>query len=86
VTDTRKRFRWIYWPSLVHLAICLIALLGYVARESAVSGDTWSLLTIFDIPVSMVTIALAFSQTRCARWGMGNRRWDAMVVLDMLDG
>jgi hypothetical protein len=62
MTDARKRFRWIYWPPLIHLAICLIALLGYVAPGLQFLGIFWSLLTVVDIPVSMVTIALAFSQ------------------------
>jgi hypothetical protein len=62
VTGTRNGFRWIYWPSLLHLAICLIALLGYVAPSLQFLGILWSLLTIADMPVSMMTTALAFSQ------------------------
>jgi hypothetical protein len=62
VTDARKRFRWIYWPPLIHLAICLIALLGYVAPGLQFLGIFWTLLTVVDMPVSMGTIALAFSQ------------------------
>lgn len=61
MTDASRGFRWIYWPPLVHLAICLIALLGYVVPALQFLGILWSLLTIVDIPVSLVTAALAFS-------------------------
>ena len=57
-----KRLRWVYWPPLVHLAICLVALLGYVTPGLQFLGIFWGFLTLVDIPVSMVTIALAFSQ------------------------
>ena len=56
------RLRWFYWPPLIHLAICLIALLGYLVPSLQFLGILWSLLTIADIPVSMVTMRLAFSQ------------------------
>jgi len=59
VTGTRNGFRWIYWPPLLHLAICLIALLAYVAPSLQFLGILWSLVVIADMPVSMVTIALA---------------------------
>ena len=59
---SKNRIRWVYWPPLVHLAICLIALLGYVVPGLEFLGILWSLLTIVDIPVSLVTAALAFSQ------------------------
>jgi len=58
---TGKGFRWIYWPPLVHLAICLAASLGYVAPSLQFLGILWSIPTIADIPVSMVTIILTFS-------------------------
>jgi len=62
VTDVGRRFRWIYWPPTVHLAICLIALSAYVVPRLQFLAILWSLLTIVDIPVSMVTIVLAVSQ------------------------
>lgn len=59
-TETR-RLRWIYWPPLVHLGICLVAALGYVVPGSQFLGILWSLLTIADFPLSIVTAVLAFS-------------------------
>ena len=56
------RLHWFYWPPLIHLAICLIALLGYVVPSLQFLGILWSLVTIADIPVSTVTMGLAFSQ------------------------
>ena len=56
------RLPWFYWPPLIHLAICLIALLGYIVPSLQFLGILWSLLTITDMPVSMVTMRLAFSQ------------------------
>jgi len=53
---------WFYWPPLIHLAICLIALVGYVVPSLQFLGILWSLVTIADIPVSMATMGLAFSQ------------------------
>jgi hypothetical protein len=61
VTGTRNGFRWVYWPPLLHLAICFIALLGYVAPNLQFLGILWSLVTIADMPVSMITIMLTFS-------------------------
>ncbi len=57
-----NRFRWFYWPPLVHLSICLIAMLGYIVPSLQFTGILMSLVTVADIPVSLVTIALAFSQ------------------------
>jgi hypothetical protein len=56
------RLQWFYWPPLIHLAICLIALLGYIVPSLQFLGILWSLLAIADIPVSIVTMGLAFSQ------------------------
>lgn len=56
------RLHWFYWPPLIHLAICLIALLGYVVPSLQFLGILWSLVTIADLPVSMVTMGLGFSQ------------------------
>ncbi len=56
-----ERLHWVYWPPLVHLALCLIAFLGYVIPGLQFLGILWSLLTIADIPVSLVTAALSFS-------------------------
>ena len=57
---TRNRLRWIYWPPLVHLALGLIALLGYVVPGLDFLGVLFSLLTLADIPVSFVTVGPAF--------------------------
>ena len=59
---TRNVVRWIYVAPLVHLGICLVAMLGYVAPSLQFLGILWSVMTIADIPVSMVTLALAFSR------------------------
>jgi hypothetical protein len=56
------RLDWFYWPPLIHLAICLLALAGYLVPNLQFLGILWSLLTIADMPVSMVTAGLAFSQ------------------------
>jgi hypothetical protein len=60
--SVQNAFRWIYVPPLVHLSVCLIAMLGYIVPSLQFLGILWSLVTIADIPVSMVTIALAFSE------------------------
>ncbi len=57
-----ERFHWFYWPPLIHLAICLIALVGYAMPRFQFLGILWSLLTIADMPVSIVTAGLALSQ------------------------
>jgi len=57
-----ERFHWFYWPPLVHLAICLIALVGYALPGFQFLGILWSLVTVADMPVSIVTTGLAFSQ------------------------
>ncbi len=56
------RFRWIYWPPLVHLAICLLAMLGYIVPGLQFLGILWSIVMIIDFPVSIVTVVLSFSQ------------------------
>ena len=62
MSTTKSAFRWIYVPPLAHLALCLIAMVGYVVTNLQFLGILWSLVTIADIPVSMVTLSLAFSQ------------------------
>jgi hypothetical protein len=44
---------------MVHLAICLIALSGYVVPQLQFLGILWSILTILDFPISAVTVPLA---------------------------
>jgi hypothetical protein len=56
------KLRWIYWPPLIHLFVCFIALLGYVVPGLQFLGIIWSAITIADFPVSIVTAVLAFSQ------------------------
>jgi hypothetical protein len=55
------QLRWVYWPPLIHLAICLVAMLGYVIPSLQFLGILWSVVTIADFPVSLVTVGLAFS-------------------------
>jgi len=57
---SRKRFRWVYVPPLVHLAICLVAILGYIVPSLQFLGILWSILTIADLPVSIVTVMLVW--------------------------
>ncbi len=45
---------------MVHLAICLTAMTGYVVPQLQLLGILWSILTIVDLPVSAVTIPLAY--------------------------
>jgi hypothetical protein len=59
--STRNAFRWIYVPPTAHLALCLIAMVGYVLPNLQFLGILWGLVTVADIPVSMVTVSLAFS-------------------------
>ena len=58
----RNRIRWIYWPPLIHLAICLVAMMGYIMPPLQFLGILWSVVTIADVPVSIVTVELTFSQ------------------------
>jgi uncharacterized membrane protein (DUF106 family) len=46
---------------MVHLSICLVAMLGYIVPSLQFLGILWSIITIADIPVSFVTVGLAFS-------------------------
>ncbi len=45
---------------MVHLAIYLIAMSGYVVTQLQFLGILWSILTIVDFPVSAVTVPLAY--------------------------
>ncbi|MGA7559393.1 MAG: hypothetical protein WBW01_17760 [Terriglobales bacterium] len=56
----RNQFRWFYWPPLIHLAICLVATLGYIVPGLQFLGILWSIVTIADLPVSLVTMILTF--------------------------
>ena len=56
-----NRLRWVYWPPLIHLSVCLGVMLGYVVPGLQFLGILWSVLTIADFPLSIVTVALAFS-------------------------
>jgi hypothetical protein len=56
-----SRLGWAHRLPLIHLAICLIAMLGYVVPGLDFLGILFSVLTLADIPVSFVTIALGFS-------------------------
>ena len=49
-------------PPLIHLAICLVAMLGYIVPSLQFLGILWSIVTIADIPVSIVTVVLAFGR------------------------
>ena len=74
------RLHWFYWPPLIHLAICLIALLGYIVPSLQFLGILWSLLTIADMPCVDGDDGIGFFATRCARWSVGNRGGNAVVV------
>ena len=56
------RFRWIYLPPLIHLTVCLVAMLGYIVPALRFLGIFWSILAIADCPASIVTGILAFTQ------------------------
>jgi hypothetical protein len=58
----QSRFSSVYWPPLIHLAICLVSMLGYLVPSLQFLGILGSLLTIADFPLSIVTMMLAYSQ------------------------
>ena len=57
---TQKRFGWVYIPPLIHLVICLTAMSGYLVPRLQFLGILWSVITIVDLPVSLVTVALVW--------------------------
>lgn len=56
-----RKIRWVHWVPMIHLVVCVIALFGYLAPALQFLGILMSVVTIVDMPISLVTIALAFS-------------------------
>jgi hypothetical protein len=72
VPVVRNRIRWIYVPPLVHLAICLVAMIGYIVPSLQFLGILWTILAIADFPLSAVTIMLAWGHGALAAvWAVG---------------
>ena len=46
--------------SITHLAICLVAMLGYVAPKLQFLGILWTFINIVDVPFSAVAMMLAW--------------------------
>lgn len=57
---SQRRFNLVYVAPTVQLAICLIAISGYVVTRLQFLGILWSILTVVDFPVSAVNIPLAY--------------------------
>jgi hypothetical protein len=58
---TVKRPRWVYWPPLAHLALCLIALLGRVIPGWIYLGDLFIPLIFLDLPFSGFAVGFMFA-------------------------
>jgi hypothetical protein len=58
---SERRLNLVYVAPMVHLAICLIAMSGYVVPQLQFLEILWSILTIVDFPVSAVTVPLAYN-------------------------
>ena len=57
---SERRVNLVYVAPMLHLAICLLAMSGYVVPRLQFLGILWSVLTIVDFPVSAVTLPLAY--------------------------
>jgi len=57
---SERRFSFVYVAPIGHLAICFIAVSGYIVPQLQFLGILWSVLTIMDFPVSAVTIPLTY--------------------------
>ena len=57
---SERRLNLVYVAPMVHLAICLTGLSGYVVPQLQFLGILWSILTIVDFPVSALSIPLAY--------------------------
>jgi hypothetical protein len=68
VRFARDRFRWVYWPPLIHLAICLVAMLAYIVPSLQLLGMLQSVIAIADFPVSFVMLVLDFSSHGMLAW------------------
>lgn len=55
-----KRIRWVHWLPIVHLALCLSYILGVATRLTPLVMVS-QFLIIVDLPLSIVTVGLAFS-------------------------
>ena len=47
-------FRWVHWVPLIHLLICLAAVLGYAVPLLQPLGILFTFLVLIDLPISLV--------------------------------
>ena len=74
--NIQVRFRWAYVPPGVHLLICLVALSGYIIPKLQFLGILWTVITVVDLPLSIVTIALAWKYSLLAgTWAVIAGTW-----------
>jgi hypothetical protein len=60
VVETRRRSRWVYFLPTVHLFACMVSFIGLVIPTIQYVGILFSLILIADLPVSIVSYALAW--------------------------
>src|SRR5437868_14367236 len=58
--------RWVYVLPILHLSVCAVGLLGYVAPAFEPSGIVFTWLLLFDFPASIVTLTLVWKHSGLA--------------------
>lgn len=89
----QSRLRWVYFLPILHLCACFISLASYVVPRFEYAGGTlWEVITMLDLPLSLVAIGLAWKHGVLATiWIMvvGTLWWyllgrGAEVVFDLM--
>jgi hypothetical protein len=71
-----KRLPLVYWLPLLHFAVCITAMLGFVVPQLQFLGILMMFVNIADLPISFVAFALSFHH--------GALAWIWMVVVGTL--
>ena len=58
--NSERRLPQVYWLPLIHFAVCLTAMLGFVVPQLQFLGILMMFVNIADFPISFVAFALSF--------------------------
>jgi hypothetical protein len=65
----RSDARWVYFLPILHLCACFASLIGFVIPSLQYWGIAWTFILILDLPISLVSYALAWNHgTLAAIW------------------
>jgi hypothetical protein len=73
IVTSAKRLPQVYWLPLLHVALCITAMLGFVVPQLQFLGILMTVVNIADLPISFVAFALFFHHETLA--------WLWMVVV-----